>query len=566
MSGPSRGRVPAAFLTLLGASVLFLGACAERDPLSPAAPSFDFHGGGGQHERGDCWGRGHGRSGEAALTVDAVYGRDGTTEITVTSYAASDTGFTTPAGCILLVDVRASADARGPWRWGGAGRDHRASWRRGDEHWVRTWGRHADDLHTGSVYVVRAPGLHPGMKIDVEAVVGCLGRRGGDRVTVEAVVVRRTDPAVTALSVPAQAPVSLPLLVAATIKELNGDQGAAGTCYLLVGGTATDSLTGVHVAPGDSTPCNFAPTFTTTGTRRITVTYGNVTPKDDDPANNSRSASLEIVAGGAVVVVPPQPFIISANVYDDTAVDYSDVFFMSQRLASDPTVLRDTTAFRTTAVGNVQSASFTGMIYEAVPFPLVSLTVSQASGSTTYHSASWTNLAANATAGANAQCAILPSGAVSLALCSYQPDASFPAGRTTLSYVRADSNVTGRLSAYFVDWTTGTASACDPTSTDMTQPCFTVVTSPKPSPLPHYQASYTFSVVIETATRKYTAQVAIPMVEGLLDETEPYACTDQTVTGGDFVTVLQHTCLGTTDVRWRKGGHVDDLVALTQAK
>ena len=200
-----------------------------------------------------------------------------------------------------------------------------------------------------------------------------------------------------------------------------------------------------------------------------------------------------------------------------------------------------------------------------MPFPLASLTVSQSTGTTTYHSQSWTNVASNGTAGANSLCANLLGGVVTLVVCAYQPDATFPNGRTEISYVRSDSNVAQVQSAYFVDYTGPTPSACDPKSTDPNQPCYTITAALGPA-LPHYQSTYTFNVVLTTPTRVYTSAVTIPLGSGPLDQSAPYVCDQSTVTGGDNIPVVQRTCYGTTDTRQRKSGMVSNLIALTQAK
>ena len=547
-----------------------LAACSERT-LAPdtAGPSFSL--GFGNHRQPfhehEC--RGDAQDGTAAVTLTAVYSSDGTTEITVTSYAASDTGFTTPAGCLTSLDLTAfgpaSRDRNGWNRY-----EHHDRWVSGDDHGDKRWSRSYDRLHGGSSYTVTVSGLQPGMRIDADATVGCLQGRRSDDVEVQATVVRRTDPSVVLLTAPALAPVNLPVLLTATIRELNGEQGASGVCYLTVGSTVTDSLPHVAVAAGDSVTCSFAPTFATPGTRQFTVTYGNVVPRDDNTHNNTASASTQVVAAnGGGGNTPPagtlQPFIVNASVYDDTALVYSDVFAMSQRLASNVAVLLDTTNFSTATTGNVQFASFAGIIYEAVPFPLTTLTVSQSTGTTTYHSQSWTNVAANGTAGANALCANVLGGVVTLLVCSYQPDGSFPNGWTSISYIRSDSNVSQVQSAYFRDYTGLTPSACDPTSTDPNQPCYTIAT-PLGAALPHYQATYSFNVVLETPTRRYAAAVTIPLASAPLDQSSPYACDVSTVTGGNLVAMVQRTCEGTQDTRQRKSGAVANLIALTQAK
>jgi hypothetical protein len=550
--------------------LLGLAACSERALTpDPTGPSFNF--GGGNHRKSfhehEC--RGDARDGSAAVTLTAVYSSDGTTEITVTSYAASDTGFTTPAGCLTSLDLTAYGPAtRDRGRWDR--HEHHDRWVDGDDHGDRKWSRSYDRIRSGNSYTVTVSGLQPGMRIDAEATVGCLQGKRSDEVEVQATVVRRTDPAVAVLTAPATTPVNLPVLLTATIRERNGEQGASGTCYLSLGSTVTDSVPNVAVAAGDSVTCSFAPIFATVGTRQFTVTYGHVTPRDDNTHNNSASASVEVVAssGGGGGTTPPgtlQPFVVNATVYDDTAIVFGDVFAMSQRLASNPAVLYDTTNFTTSTTGNVQYAGFDGVIYEAVPFPLATLTVSQVTGTTTYDSRSWTNVAASGSASANAQCADLSSGVVTLVICAYDPDATFPYGRTTVSYARSASNVSQVLSAYYVNYTGPTPSACTPTSTDPEQPCYTLATALGPA-LPHYQSTYVFNVVLETATRRYSATVSVPLSSAYLDQTVPFACSQYTVTGGDNVTVVQNVCEGTQNTRWRKSGAVPDLIALTQAK
>jgi hypothetical protein len=540
--------------------------------LAPDAtgPSFSLSGGNHRqpfHEH-EC--RGDARDGSAAVTLTAVYSSDGTTEITVTSYAASDTGFTTPAGCLTSLDLTAFGPGprdRGAWDR----REHHDRWFDGDDHGDRRWSRSYDRLR-GNSYTVTVSGLQPGMRIDAEATVGCLQGKRTDDVEVQATVVRRTDPAVAVLTAPATAPVDLPVLLTATIRELNGEQGASGTCYLSVGSTVTDSVPNVAVAAGDSVTCSFAPTFATTGTRHFTVTYGHVTPRDDNPNNNAASASVQIVASSGGGTTPPsgtlQPFVVNANVYDDTALVYSDIFTQSDRLASNPAVLLDTTNTATATTGNVQFAAFNGTIYEAVQFPLTSLTVSQATGTTTYHSQTWTGLAASGAPSAGARCASPAIGVVTLIVCAYEPDALYPNGRTTISYIRSDSNISQVESNYFVDYTGATPSACDMTSTDPEnpdQPCYTIATPLGPA-LPHYQSTYTFNVVLETPTRRYSAAVTIPLASAPLDQSSPYVCDQSTVTGGNLIAMIQRTCKGTQDTRQRKSGMVPNLIALTQAK
>ncbi len=528
------------FLVAIG--LLGLSACADRTLGPGATPSFDF---GPGHHSGHPDKPWTGSSGSAAVTAVAAYGRDGNTELTVTSYRRADTAFANPVGCIQKVQLKAF-DARGR----------------------QVLVRNFNNLRAGSTWVTTLDGLRVGYSLDIQVHVGCLDHSRTDVVEAEGTVIRRTDPAITALQVAAQAVVNQPALVQATVRELNGQQGATGTCYLVVGSTLQDSVPDVALDPGDSTTCGFAPTFPAAGTVHVTVVFGNVVPRDDRLSNNAASGTIVVSASSGGSTPPTgvlQPFVVNANLYEDTAIVLGDVFAMSERYASNPTALYDTTNFTTALTGNVQSTDFEGIIYEAVPFPLTSLTVSQASGTTVYHSGSWTNIAASGSSSAGSQCADLSSGTVTLIVCAYAAEPAFPFGSTTISYARADSNVALTQSVYHVNYTGPAPTPCDPTSTDTNAPCYTLTSAPGTA-LAHFQSSYAINVVLETPTRRYAAALTIPLANAFLDETVPFNCSQVTVTGGDGVALLQTTCTGTQATRWRKSGSLPDLVAMTQAK
>lgn len=283
---------------------------------------------------------------------------------------------------------------------------------------------------------------------------------------------------------------------------------------------------------------------------------------------------IDVVVATATVETLPDPtalerMVVDAIVSDDT-VDYNDTIAVSQRLYDHPSVLRDTMYSRQSTVGNVQSASFTGTIYESVTFPLVSFSASQSTGGTTYHTGTWTAVRSDGGASAELECADLSAGPVTLLVCSYLPDGTFPHGRTVISYVRSDTSATTVEQAYHVLYgSTGTPSLCDPTSSndavDGWDPCYTIRTPRGPALLP-YQRTYTFTVVLETATRRYASLVTIPLSSAPLVASEPGTCTTVNVTGGDGVPLIHRACQGVTDVRARNSGLVSGFLGLTQAK
>ncbi len=480
-----------------------------------------------------------GRSGSAALTAEAVFGADGLTTLTVTPYRASDAQYLTPVGCIEKVMVKA----------------YRTD---GSLAWVRNFT--GLGLADGAAFTVPLAGLLPGATLVVQANVKCIDGRRTDVVTVRPVVVRRTDPAVTALAAPAQAARNTPILVVATVRELGGGQGAAGTCYLTVDGALADSVH-IWVDAGGTVDCLFAPAFATLGTHALRVDLLHVVPADADPTNNTRSASV------AVVAPPPPPplpaFLITAIVYDDS-VDEADLFLYSQRLVSAPSVLLDTMYTLFSRRGNDQFAGFHGIIYQAVPFPLERFVASQWSGAARFDTVSLADVAATPGSAVGATCADMSAGALFRLVCSYAPDALFPYGRTSVIYERTVSNAAYVSQQYFVHFEGGVPTACDPASTDPGADCY-YLTAPLGAPLTPYADSYAFTVLLETPTHRYSSHVSIPLESAPLPIAVPYACSDVTFTGGDGREILYHSCQSVTGTMVRKTGRMPYLVGLTEA-
>ena len=549
----------------LAGTVLGLAACTERAVAPTAEPAFNVSVG---SQRGDrhCdrdQHHGRGRGGAASLVVSAARGRDGSTDIVVTSYAAPDTLFQTPAGCITNIEVRAyRANSR---------RDHHD----GDDFWHMEF----KGLHTGNTWTYTARGLDVGTRVAVEAKVGCLADRHSDEVDAEATVERRTDPAVTALAVADSAFVGQPTLISATVSELNLDQDASVTCLLLVDNVAKDSLPGMAVPAGGSVACNFAPVFSTPDTVQVTVRLSSVAPRDDNTGNNTRTARLRILTyrpptGGT----PTDPtalavFRITADLHDDTTTS-SDYTLYSHRLAANPAVLVDTSYTSSDLTGNEQTGWFDGIIYASVAFPLVQVLATQATDSAGYHVSYDSTARANVAglAGSDGStCADLSTGPatarVTFLICSFAPDVSFPNGHTTITYHRTATSAASSDRTYYVEYTNNVPSPCNATAADPTMlaPCYTNTTSAGPALRP-YGTGYTFNVTLQTATRRYAATVAVPLSKAPLSVVEPPTCSDMTLVanGPGVPSMLLHACEGSSLVTVRKSGVIAPLIGLTQ--
>lgn len=547
----------------LAGALLGLAACADRAAVPTAGPTFDLSRGDRHDDHEEHEGRG--RAGAAAVTVWAARGRDGTTDIVVTSYAAADTLFQTPAGCITKVEVKAYP--------ANSGRDHHE----GED----VWHREFKGLRTGSTWTYTARGLDVGMRVAVEAKVGCLADRRSDDVDAQTTVLRRTDPAVTALTVADSNFVGQPTLVSATVSELNLEQSATFTCVLLVDNVPSDSLVGVAVPAGGRAVCNFAPVFGGPGTVQLTVRLSAVAPRDDNTGNNARTARLRVVTyrpppGGTIAPADTAAlavFRITTDLHDDTTTS-SDSTLYSHRLASDPSVLIDTSYTFTSMTGNQQTGWFDGIVYTAVAFPLVQVFATQATDSAGYHVTYDSTARANVAGvpgSAGATCADLSTGAatarVTLLICSFVPDASFPNGHTTITYDRTATSAASVAKHYFVEYTNGVPSACSPTTPDptLTAPCYTNATPAGPALRP-YGTSYTFTVVLQTASRRYSATVVVPLSKAPLSVVESLPCSDMTepANGPDVPAMLLHACEGSNLATVRKSGVTAPLVGLTQ--
>jgi hypothetical protein len=534
-------------------ALLALAACA-RDSAPTAAPSFSAtHGAGaarGRHlvtsgerysDRGSH--RSRGRSGSAAIAAEAVFGADGTTALSVTPYRVSDVNLLTPLGCVEKVQLKAFDAAGRPL-------------------WTRNYPNLG--LASGASFTAVFPALLPGTTLQVQANVKCIDARRTNVVTVTFAVVRRTDPAVVGLTVPSQAALNLPTLVLAQVRELNGGQGATGTCYLTVDGVLADSIVRVWVDAGGTVDCAFAPTFGTVGTHEVRVDFAHVVPQDDDLSNNSRSATLEVVSPPPPP--PPgtlDPFMITAIVRDDT-VNVADLYYYSMRLASDPSVLRDTLYSYFSRTGNEQFAGFNGIIYKSVPFPLARFVVSQSSGSTRYDTLDLAGVPPIGGSSSGATCADMSQGVMYRLVCSYDPDPLLTYGRTSIIYQRSASNAAYVSQWYYVHYKGGVPSGCDARSTDTSANCY-YLTGALGAPLVPYGSSYTFNVVLETPTRRYSSHVTIPLESAPIPIAVPFHCSDLTLTGGDGIAVLFHACASTTGTLTRRAGDLPLLVGLTEA-
>jgi hypothetical protein len=227
-----------------------------------------------------------GTTGGASLSARMLYGKDGKTEVELTT-GEFDSGVAAPH-LLSKVSLR------------GVDGD-------GAETFQLNYGPLTDGGYWRQVYDTFGPG-------QPFSVYGLVRTTRNQLVVVSATVRRRPDLFVHDLQAPGQAPVNTPVQITATITEQNGQLGARADCVLFVDDVEVDRAAGVWVDSGDDVSCAFAHTFSDPGSHAVRVSALNVRPGDWDSDNNSVSSSIE-------VIVPTQDFQY-ASAWVQTLDDY----------------------------------------------------------------------------------------------------------------------------------------------------------------------------------------------------------------------------------------------------
>jgi hypothetical protein len=207
-----------------------------------------------------------GRSGSATLSARALLGRDGRTELEVTT---GELGAATAPGTISKLQLKLL-----------------------DPDGVEQTTTNFTGLKGGGIFRTTLDGRAAGSLVRVQANVRGIDWTRTDVVTITERVNRRPDLAVVNVAAPGLVPVGMRLDVAATIRELNGDLGATGDCVLYVDGVRADQALGIWVAEGDGVDCLFSPVMNDPGQHSLEVRIENVVPGDWDLSNNSASAQV----------------------------------------------------------------------------------------------------------------------------------------------------------------------------------------------------------------------------------------------------------------------------------
>lgn len=447
-----------------------------------------------------------GRAGNAQLRARALLGRDGQTVLEVTT-SALDSPAPAP-GWFGKIQVKATAPD-------------------GRQLWVDN--RHRPGEGGAASFAWR--GLSRGSGLRVQANVLGIDPRT-DVATADATVLLRPDLAVVQLSAPARARRGLPVVIAATVRELNGDVGASADCVLYVDGVRADGMRSIWVDASGAVSCAFSPTFAAPGVHSLRAAVENVVPADDDPSNDSRAGSIEIVDG---------------NDFYDEATVIADTAPMSCSYAATTTYaggIAGTTVSAGQVVSLVQQSILTGWAPFEVAFPLADVVLGQTSGSAVLHAAAFQGQDAAPAPPGSPRCVRLDSagawGLVAFHVCSgtVGAAANVPSPLTTLSYTRWAGEVTYHSTAY--------ASTFDSRSGSGAAAVYaynTSGTSAAGLPLPALGASVDFRVLLaDAAGRTFAAALTVPLSAYAYRSDQPLSCSTYPGDGFTYTQCTERHC------------------------
>ena len=212
-----------------------------------------------------------GRSGSASLTARALLGKDGQTEVQLTT-GELDAAAPAP-GNIIKAQLKPLSQTGEPM-----------------------YTRNFAGLTGGGSFAVTLNDLRRGQQVQAQANVGGIDPARTDVVTVVETVKLRPDLSAASLSAPARAVANTTVNLSAVVRELNGEVGARANVVLYVDGSEADRADGVWVDANGTVTAAFTHAFTSEGVRQLAVKVERVTPGDYNTANNTAAASIEIVS------------------------------------------------------------------------------------------------------------------------------------------------------------------------------------------------------------------------------------------------------------------------------
>lgn len=429
------------------------------------------------------------RSGSASLTGRALLARDGSTTLELTT---GDLDAPTAPGSIVRVQTKLL-----------------------DANQTLQATLNSNGAH-GGAEVLNFTGRPAHSYIQAQANVRGIDANRTDVVTITERVNRRPDIAVLAVNAADKAPPATPVIVSATVGELNGDVGAHANCVLYVNGVEADRANGIWVADGDHVSCAFTTSFENAGNYLLEVKAEGVDPGDWDVSNNSGARRIDIVAENTL------PLSGTASVSGANKVSgyvYTDQWSGSS--GANNVSKTDEQRY------SYQSASLYAYAENAVSFPLARVRVTQSSGLSTILSVDQSNVG------------------VAFSGCAYIT-ASAGAGYVMVcpNKFRHGTNV---WSSHYAGVTTyfsrGVETGWDTWNGTWDYAWNDTTAGPESGHFVDLASSYDFNVLVQSANGDvFSAKPSVSLTSSPYNHDTPLVCTDSARTG-----YTEHYCTRTLD-------------------
>lgn len=303
-----------------------------------------------------------GREGSATLQARALLGRDGSTVLELTTGALDVTG--TAPGNIDHVELKLLAADNSV-----------------------TLTQNYTDLAGGGSWTRSYVALPVHQAFQVQTNISGIDANRTNVVTVQGAIQRRPDLAALRLDAPAQVAANAPVRLTATVAERNGDVGATANCVLYVDGTEVDRADAIWVDAGSSVNCQFMTAFTGSGNKTATVRVETVVPGDDNVANNTASATVNV---GQL-----NDFYFSAGAWDYDYQNYRYTYDASYTSSDNTFNYSYHSDFGTDGPYRFQGAAAWAWMSAAVAFPLAHVEFVHASGGIQLGNIAYDDLAAD---------------------------------------------------------------------------------------------------------------------------------------------------------------------------
>ena len=203
-------------------------------------------------------------------------------------------------------------------------------------------------------------------------------------VTVGGRVKLAPDLGVTQINAPANAPVGMPVMLLASIEELNTDVGARTDCVLSVDGQAVDEARGIWVDSGGLVTCAFSYAFPTVGRKNLRGSLVNTRPLDFDVGNDAAEGTIDIIS-------PVTGMSFNAWL-EDRVFDYGGFSRGYYRQPNGSYLSSPDWESTWGGSGWTQVARINAWVAEHVPFNGTTLRVRQETGGEVVHEAEYVNI------------------------------------------------------------------------------------------------------------------------------------------------------------------------------